>query len=373
MDLNQLIVNIMVVFMVLAAVDKCFGCPLGLGTQLEAALCTMGPMCIPMVGMILLAPTIGESLGPIVSPFFRLLGADPAMFPTAILACDMGGYSLAQTMALTPEAAQFSGCILGCSLGGAISFIIPVGITMVKKDYQSYFAIGVLAGIITVPVGLIFGGICAGYPLPMIFYNTLPILLFSLLIALGLWKAQQTTIFLFKVFGHILTAVATIGFAIGIIQELTPLTIIPNLTSVLDGIKVVGSVAIVLCGAYPLLHLVNLLWEKNIQKLGDMLGIDGTAITSIFGGFANIMPILGSCNNMSPAGLVVAVAFAVSGSCTFGDHLGFIASVDKSMIMAMILSKLVGCFSAVLLATYICRKNQFRSEVPIPNSQPSVT
>ncbi len=362
MDLNQIIVNIMVVFAVLAAIDKCLGSRFGLGGKLDEALDTMGPMCIPMVGMILLAPALGRILMPLVSPFFRLLGADPAMFATSILACDMGGYSLAASMADTPEAGQFAGCILGCSLGGAISFIIPVGITMVQKEYHSYFAIGVLAGIVTVPIGLVTGGLLAHYDVSMIARNTLPILVFSSAIALGLWKARQASIFLFGIFGRILGAVAAAGFTIGVVQELTSVTILPGLLSVLDGIKIVGSVAIMLCGAYPMLHLINLLWGTSIQRLGRFLGIDQTATTSMFGGFANIMPILGSCNRMSPSGVVVALAFSVSGSCTFGDHLGFIASVDKSMIVPMIVSKLAASFSAVGLAVFICRQGHFSAQ-----------
>ena len=358
MDLNQIIVNVMVGIMALAALDRCFGNRFGLGGQIDAGLDTFSSMCIPMVGMILLAPIIGSFLGPVISPFFQMMGADPAMFPGAILACDMGGYSLAQTMAMTQEAADLSGCILGCSLGGAISFIIPVGINIVQKEYHSYFALGVLIGIITVPLGLAAGGIYAGYQFSMVARNTLPVLLFSLLIALGLWRAQKVTIMIFKGFGYLLTAISTAGFAIGIIQELTPVVIIPGLASVLEGIQVVGSVVIVLCGAYPMLQLIKRLIGQSLQKLGLLLGLDSNATVARLGGFANIMPILGTCNTMSPAGVVVAVAFAVSGSCMFGDHLGFIAGVDRTMIIPMILSKMVGSFSAVALATYVCKRGK---------------
>lgn len=359
LDINQLIINIMVVFMILAALDKCFGSRFGLGGQLSEALDTIGPMCIPMVGMILLAPLLGQLLWPVITPVFRLLGADPAMFACCILACDMGGHSLASAMAATPEAAQFSGCILGTSLGGAVSFIIPVGISMIRRDYRACFAIGVLAGVVTVPVGLFTGGLLAGYDISMVFHNTLPVLLFSLFIALALWKAQRAAIRVFELFGAVISAVAVIGFTVGVIQELTPVVILPGLPSVLDGIKIVGSVAIVLCGAYPLLHLVGIAARGPIEKLGRFLGIDQNAVTGILGGFANIMPILNGCNRMSPAGVVVALAFAVSGSCAFGDHLGFVASVDRSMIFPMIISKLAGSFSAVLVAMLLCRKNHF--------------
>ena len=362
MNVNQIIVDIMVVFMVLAAVDRCLGCPLDLGDKMDEALSAMGPMCIPMVGMFLMAPLLGQFLSPLVSPLFQFFDADPAMFPNAILACDMGGYALARSMALTPESARLSGCILGCSLGGAISFIIPVGIAMIRKDYHSYFAVGVLMGIVTVPLGLLVGGLSAGFSPSLVFRNTLPILVFSLLIALGLWKAQRLCIKIFHVFGRLLTIVATAGFAIGIIQELTPLTIVHGMPSVLEGIQVVGNVTIVLCGAYPMLHLLSKALNKYIQRLGHIMGIDSNAITGMLGGLANTMPVLGACNRMSPAGLVVAMAFAVSGSCIFGDHLAFVASVDKSMIMPMILSKFVGSISAVIGAVLLCRRNHYPGE-----------
>ena len=138
--------------------------------------------------------------------------------------------------------------------------------------------------------------------------------------------------------------------------------ILPEIASVLDGIRVVGSVAIVLCGAYPMLEIVNRVFGKNIKKMGSLMGIDQVAIKGIIGGFANIMPILGSCNQMSSVGIMVASAFAVSASCVFGDHLGFIASVDKTMIMPMIVSKLVGGGAAVLLAIRVNKwKNGRRS------------
>lgn len=123
-----------------------------------------------------------------------------------------------------------------------------------------------------------------------------------------------------------------------------------------------GSVAIVLCGAYPMLHLLSRLLGRYIQKLGRMIGIDSNAVTGILGGLANTMPLLGTCNSMSPAGLVVVMAFAISGTCMLGDHLAFVASVDKSMIVPMILSKLVGSVSAILGAVFLCRRSQYPSE-----------
>lgn len=46
-----------------------------------------------------------------------MLGADPSMFATTLLACDMGGYPLAIQLAQTPEAGNFAGLILGSTVG----------------------------------------------------------------------------------------------------------------------------------------------------------------------------------------------------------------------------------------------------------------
>ena len=54
--------------------------------------------------------------------------------------------------------------------------------------------------------------------------------------------------------------------------------------------------------------------------------------------------------DMDTRGKIINVAFAVSGAFVFGDHLGFIAGVDKSMIFPMVVGKLVGGISAVILA-----------------------
>ena len=139
MALNQIIIYIMVLFMAIAAVDRIVDSPLGLGEKLEQGIGAIGPLCIPMVGMIVLSPLIGRTLTPIVTPLFHFLRADPAMAATSILACDMGGYPLAYAIADTEEGAQFAGCILGTLLGSIITFMIPVGMTFVKKRVSQLF------------------------------------------------------------------------------------------------------------------------------------------------------------------------------------------------------------------------------------------
>jgi ethanolamine transporter len=53
---------------------------------------------------------------------------------------------------------------------------------------------------------------------------------------------------------------------------------------------------------------------------------------------------------------VVNIAFAVSAAFVFGDHLGFTAGFAPHMLPAMIVGKLTGGVSAVVLALWLTRK-----------------
>ena len=149
MSVNEIIVYLMVLFMVIGAVDRILGGRLGLGAQFEEGITAMGSLALSMVGIICLAPVLSRVLGPVVTPVYRLLGADPAMFAGTILANDMGGASLAQELAQTPEAGQFAGLIVASMLGATVVFTIPVGLGIIQAEDRPYLASGVLAGVIT--------------------------------------------------------------------------------------------------------------------------------------------------------------------------------------------------------------------------------
>jgi ethanolamine transporter len=125
----------------------------------------LGPLGLAMVGVISLAPVLAQILQPVVVPVYQFLGADPAMFATTLLANDMGGYPLAKQLAIDPEAGLFAGIILGAMMGPTIVFSIPVALGLIKVEDRKYLAMGVLAGMITIPIGCVAGGLVAGWDL----------------------------------------------------------------------------------------------------------------------------------------------------------------------------------------------------------------
>lgn len=356
MEINEIIIYGMVIFMVLGAIDKCIGYRFGLGHQFDEGIMAMGSLTLAMVGIISLSPVLAKLLSPIVVPLYSALGADPAMFATTLLANDMGGYSLAMELAKTPEAGMFAGTILGAMLGPTIVFIIPVALGIIKKEDQKYLATGVLAGIVTIPIGCLIGGLVAGYSLSMILSNLVPILLFAVLIVLGLWRFPQGMIKGFTIFGKFIVIVATLGLAAGIIQQLTDITIIPGLAPIHEGIEIVGDISIVLAGAFAMVFVITKVFNKPLMKLGKMLGMNEVAAAGMVATLANVIPMFGMMKDMDARGKVINVAFAVSAAFVFGDHLGFTAGVAKEMIFPMIVGKLVGGITAIFVAIYLAKK-----------------
>ena len=76
-------------------------------------------------------------------------------------------------------------------LGATVVFTIPVALGILNPKDRPALAKGVLSGIVTVPVGVLVGGLVAGFPILMVLRNLIPIVLIALLIALGLWQVGR--------------------------------------------------------------------------------------------------------------------------------------------------------------------------------------
>ena len=356
MSINEIIIYIMVFFAALGAIDRIIGNRFGLGEKFEEGIMAIGALAVSMVGIIALAPVIANLLKPVIVPLFGFLGADPAMFAGSILANDMGGAPLAQALAIDPNAGDFGGLIVGAMLGPTIVFTIPVALGIIEESDRKYLATGVLAGVITIPIGSFVGGLVAGYSVMMVIRNLIPIILFALLIALGLWKFPDAMVKGFTYFGKFVVAVITLGLGAGIVEQLTGITLIHGMNPISEGFTVVADIAIVLAGAFPLVYVITKVFRTPLMKLGKVLGMNDVAAAGMVASLANSIPMFGMMKDMDKRGKIINVAFAVSAAFVFGDHLGFTAGFHQAMIFPMIVGKLVGGITAVILAVFISRR-----------------
>ena len=354
--MDKVILWLMAVFMVLGALDRIFGSRFGLGKQFEEGILAIGALALSMLGILALAPVLARLLKPILVPVYGFLGADPAMFAGTILANDMGGAPLAYELAQTQEAARFGGLIIGSMLGATVVFIIPVALGIIREEDRPALAKGILAGVVTIPVGAFLGGLTAGFSVGMLLRNLVPIVLFAALIALGLWRFEKAMIRGFLGFGKGVLAVITAGLAAAVFSELTGVTLIPGMAPLSEGIEVVAQIGFVLAGAFPLVYGITKVFRKPLMKLGGLLGMNDISAAGMVASLANVIPMFGMMKDMDRRGKIVNVAFAVSAAFVFGDHLGFTAGFDSSMLVPVIVAKLTGGAAAVLAALALTRK-----------------
>ena len=358
MPVYEIIIWIMAVFALMGAADRLLGNRLGLGKRFEEGILAMGSLAMAMIGVIALSPVLAALLKPVVVPVFSMLGADPAMFAGTLLACDKGGGSLAMELTDNPEAAMLGGVLTGSMLGATVVFTIPVALGILQPEDRPALAKGVLCGIVTIPVGIFAGGLAAGFPVGMVARNLVPILLIAALIALGLWRAEKAMIRGFTVFGKIVTAMITVGLAAAIVESLTGFALIPGLAPITEGFETVGAIAIVLAGAFPLVFAVTKVLEKPLMKLGKRLAINDTAAAGLIASLANSIATFGMVKDMDSRGKVINIAFAVSAAFVLGDHLGFTAGFAPQMLLPVIVGKLTGGISAVVVALFLTKKQE---------------
>ena len=357
MSFHEILIAVMAGFAVLGAVDRIFGNRWGLGKEFEEGILAMGSLALAMVGIVSLAPVLANVLKPVVVPVYGFLGADPAMFAGTILACDMGGGSLAVQMTDDPRAAALGGVITGSMLGATIVFTIPVALGILREEDRPAMARGILCGIVTIPLGVLAGGLAAGFPPAMVLRNLLPIVLIALLIALGLWRAEQAMVKGFALFGKAVVILVTVGLTAAIVEALTGYAVIPGMAPIEEGFATVGTIAVLLAGAFPLVFVLTKLLRRPLMAAGRLLGINDAAAAGLIASLANSIATFGLVKDMNQRGKVVNIAFAVSAAFVFGDHLGFTAGFAPEMIGPMIIGKLTGGISAIAVALWLTKKD----------------
>ena len=358
MSINQVIIYIMLIFMAIGAIDKAFlKDRLGFGPQFEEGINAMGPLAMSMVGIMCLAPVLGNLLAPIVGPVYRFLRADPAMFAGTLLAIDMGGLPLALEMTSDLQIANFSGVILGSMMGATIVFSIPVSLGIVEEKDKPFLAKGILAGMIAIPIGCFVGGLISGMDIMLVVANLIPVIIIAILLAIGLALIPNGMMKGFDVFSKFITIVITLAFAAAIIGELSGGVIaVPGMAPIGPQLESVGIIAITLAGAYPLVHFITKVLSKPLAAVGKLIGVNEVTIGGMIAALANNIPMFGMLKDMDNRGKVIAVAFSVPAAFALGDHLGFTSGNAPDYIFPMIAAKIIGGIFAVVIAFFFVPK-----------------
>lgn len=354
----QILATVMAVFAVIGALDKILGNRLKLGDEFEKGIMTLGPLSLSMLGMMTIAPVLADLLVPVITPVANLFGFDPSALAGILIANDMGGASLAQSIASDSLLGSFHGLCVASMLGATISFTIPVALRSARKENHSDILLGLLCGISTIPVGCFVSGLVMGISPLSVLINLAPAILISVIIIIGLLKFPSVTIKIFSGFGKFIAVLITCGLALGIFQELTGTTILGNTAPIMESAATVFTICITLAGTFPLIAIISKLLRKPLSALGRKLELDDTSVVGLIATLANSIATMESADKMNRKGRVINLAFAVSAAFVFGDHLAFTLSFNDGHIVAVIVGKLVAGITALAVAIVLEKKTR---------------
>ena len=313
----------------------------------------MGDLALSMIGMIIISPLLAQILAPALNRLYDALRIDPSAITSMLFANDLGGAALAKEVARDPQLGRFNGMVVAPMMGCTISFTIAFALNAVKPHQHKPLLLGLLCGIVTIPPGCLLGGLILRIPLIQLLYNLLPLFFFSLMVAIGLLLLPELSTRIFHAVGTGIKILITIGLILGIVRSLSGYELIPGLNRLEDAGLICLNAAIVMTGAFPLLHILSRLLGKLLKRLGRSIGIDENASLGFVACLANSISVFGMMEKMDEKGVMLNAAFSVSAAFVFGDHLAFTLAYDPDCMAGVIIGKLTAGLLSLMAANFM--------------------
>jgi len=378
------VIWLMMLFVVIGALGAVKDDTKGVGLEFKEGLYSIGPIFLPVAGIMASIPYLSKFVEVITGKVFQFLGADQAMAAGALIAGDMGGYNLAYVLAESNGAWIMASAAAFMS-GSTIVFSIPVGLAMLEKKHHRYLALGVMSGVLTIPIGVFIttlilkltqtrlrdeinasGASDQVFDLAWgsIIGNLIPIAIFVIALALLLRLATGFMIKAFLIFGKVLDTALKIILALVIVEYFTGVLSMlfggwgfdPVLADEEDqfrALEIAGYIGIMLAGAFPLVYVIRKFLARPLDAIGQRIGISTEGMAGLLAASANILAMFRLIPTMPPKDRVLAISFSVCAAFTFGDHLAFMANFQPNMVVPLVLGKLLAGVIAILLALWL--------------------
>lgn len=358
-----------------------------LGQEFVAGIDAIGPIFLPVAGIMASAPYLTAFVEGAFGPLFALVGADPAMAATTFIAVDMGGYQLADALAQTRESWVMAE-MTGYMAGATIVFSIPVALKMLEVKDRKYLALGVMSGLLAIPIGvLVFSAIVAltnpmirevvstnadaTYQLALswgtIGVNLIPLIVICGVLAAGLKFAPDAMIKGFIVFGRVMESALKVVFVLVVIEYFTGIfttllggfgfdPILADEEDIFRALETSGAIGMMLCGAFPMVWLIKRYLAKPLAAIGGVFGLSSDATAGLLAASANILAAFSMVKDLRAKDKVIVIAFGVCCAFLFGDHLSFTANFQPSLIVPVMLGKFVAGVCAIVFAFLLAIK-----------------
>ena len=358
-----------------------------LGQQFVAGIDSIGPIFLPTAGIMASAPYLTAFVSSVFGSAYSAVGADPAMAATTFIAVDMGGYQLADALAETRES-WIMAMITGYMAGATIVFSIPVALKMLEKRDRKYLALGVMSGLLAIPIGVFVASaiIAVSHPIVrevistnadatyqlalswgQIGVNLIPLIIVCVALAAGLKFKPDAMIKGFIVFGRVMESALKIVFVLVVVEYFTGVwstlfgsfgfdPIIADEGSTFRALEVAGAIGMMLCGAFPMVYLIRRYLAKPLAKIGGAVGLSSDATAGLLAGSANVLALFSMVKDLRAKDKVICMAFAVCCAFLFGDHLSFTANFQPNLIVVVLVGKLAAGICAIVFANLLAVK-----------------
>ena len=357
------------------------------GQQFVAGIDSIGPIFLPVAGIMAAAPYLTAFVSAVFGPAYSAVGADPAMAATTFIAVDMGGYQLADALAETRES-WIMAMVTGYMAGATIVFSIPVALKMLEKRDRKYLALGVMSGLLAIPIGVLVASAIIAVSHPMvrevvstnadatyqlalswgqIGVNLIPLIIICVALAAGLKFRPDAMIKGFIVFGRVMESALKIVFVLVVVEYFTGAwstlfgsfgfdPIIADEEDIFRALEVSGAIGMMLCGAFPMVYLIRRYLAKPLAKIGGAVGLSSDATAGLLAGSANVLALFSMVKDLRAKDKVICMAFAVCCAFLFGDHLSFTANFQPNLIVVVLVGKLAAGICAIVFANLLAVK-----------------
>ncbi|WP_312624728.1 ethanolamine utilization protein EutH [Scandinavium sp.] len=356
----------------------------GLGREFVNGIHSIGPVFLAQAGIMAALPLLTHLIMQTVGPLFQAMGSNAAIAALSVIAVDMGGYQLANALSANRDM-WITAMLVGYTSGASIVYLIPVGLIMLKKADHKYLALGAMAGLISIPFGVLISLMAItfynvpvreiisttssiNYALTIDFFTALkllaPLFAFCFILAIGLkyWPILMVNAFL--IFGKLIDAFIKIVLALCIIEHFTGVfsrlfggwifdPLFADEKSLYRSIEIAGYIGIMLAGTFPICFLFQKYCQKPMRYIGKTLRLTDAGALGLIMVLANIIAVYHLFREMRARDKVLCIAFGICAQATLGDHLAFTANFQPSLVIPIMAGKFFAGVLAIGIAIVI--------------------
>ena len=333
------IILILLCFAALGLLDKICKNRLGLASSFDKGIVTMGDFMMSVGGFYCVAIAFLNGH----AGFF----VNQEMSISSLLAPDLGGYSIVESMTNSESILIFCGVLLTSTLGCLISFQLPIFLNGLHKEDLTHYLKGTVYGIAgLVPVLMLCGFLLK---IEHFLVSFLPVILicavlmglfflsFQTLIRVLTWFSQVV-----QIAGYIFFFLVCLTFFFG--MRFTEERLID------EALRIVFQMSIIVCGSLVFCEIILRKFSSQIEKIGKFLKIDKYSVMGMILSLGTSVAMLPLYEKMNTKGKILNAAFALSGAFIFGGQLGFIAGVCPESVTWFIVVKLVAGMAGLVIA-----------------------